>query len=63
MQIFFILVSKAKILRKIRWFPANFPGDLSFKDLKPKDLNIHGLICNKKDTVTKTKKVNLQGRK
>ena len=56
MQILFILVPKAKIrrkiCRKIRWFPAEF----SFKGLKQKDLNIQGLICNKKDTGTKTKK-------
>jgi hypothetical protein len=42
MQIFFILVHKAKIRRKICWFPADF----SFKGLKPKYLNIQGLICN-----------------
>jgi hypothetical protein len=30
-QIFFILVPKAKIRRKIRWFPADLPADFSFK--------------------------------
>jgi hypothetical protein len=52
MQIFFILIFKVKIRRKIRWFPAYF----SFKGLKSKDLNIQRLICNKKNTGTKTKK-------
>jgi hypothetical protein len=51
-QIIFILVPKAKIrrkiCRKIRWFSADFPANFSFKGLKPKDLNIQGLICNKK---------------
>jgi hypothetical protein len=51
-QIFFILVPKAKIrkqiCKKIRWFSADFPADFSFKGLKSKDLNIQGLICNKK---------------
>jgi hypothetical protein len=57
--LFFILVPKAeicmKVYRKIRWFPADFPTDFSFKELKPKDLNIQGLICNKKDTGLKPK--------
>jgi hypothetical protein len=57
MQIILILVPKVKIrrkiCRKIRWFLADF----SFKGLKPKDLNIQGLICNKKNTRTKTKKL------
>jgi hypothetical protein len=48
MQIFFILVPKAKICRKIRLFPMDFPADFSFEGLKPKDLNIQGLICNNK---------------
>ena len=56
MQIFITLVPKAKIRRKICWFPTDFPADFSFKGLKPKDLNIHELICNKKNTGTKTKK-------
>jgi hypothetical protein len=47
-----ILVPKAKI----RWFPADFPINFSFKGLKPKCLNIQGLTCNKKKIGTKTKK-------
>jgi hypothetical protein len=27
---------------------VDFPTDFSFEGLKPKDLNIQGLICNKK---------------
>jgi hypothetical protein len=52
-QFILILVPKAKICRKIRWFHADF----SCKGLKPKDLNIQGLICIRKDTKTKTKKI------
>jgi hypothetical protein len=33
--------------------------DFSFKELKPKDLNIEELIGNKKDTRTKTKKLRI----
>jgi hypothetical protein len=51
-----ILVPKIKIRRKIRWFTADFLVNFSFKELKLKNLNIQELICNKKDTVTKTKK-------
>jgi hypothetical protein len=51
-QIFFILVHKAKIrrkiCRKIHWFLADFPTDFSFKGLKANNLNIQGLICIKK---------------
>jgi hypothetical protein len=36
-QICFILVPKAKISRKILWFPVDFAADFSFKGLKPKD--------------------------
>jgi hypothetical protein len=64
-QIILILVLKAKIRRKPTNFPADFSADFSFKGPKPKDLNIQELICNKKVTVTKTKKTRtyLQGRK
>jgi hypothetical protein len=55
-QIFLILVSKAKIrrkiCRKIRWFPANF----SFKGLKPKRFEHTGTNLQQKNTGTKTKK-------
>jgi hypothetical protein len=43
-QIILILVLKSEIRRKICWFPADF----SFKRLKPKNLNLQGLIYNKK---------------
>jgi hypothetical protein len=60
MQIFFSLVPKIKICRKIcrkiRWFSADFPTNFSFNELKSKYLNIQELICNKKNTGTKTKK-------
>jgi hypothetical protein len=58
-QIILILVPKVKIRRKICWFPVDFPADFSFKGLKPKNLNIQGLICKKKDTETKTKKLQI----
>jgi hypothetical protein len=65
-QIILILDPKAKIRRKIyrktRWFPTDFPADLSFKGLKPKNLNIQGVICNKKRYRDEnTKNANLQG--
>jgi hypothetical protein len=54
-QILFILIPKAKIRRnickKIRWSPVDF----RFNGLKQKNLNIKGLICNKKNTKIKTK--------
>jgi hypothetical protein len=47
-QIFFILILKVKICRKTGRKMSRKPANFSFKGLKPIDLNMQGLICNKK---------------
>jgi hypothetical protein len=55
-QIFFILILKVKICRKTGRKMSRKPANFSFKGLKPIDLNMQGLICNKKNTGINTKK-------